>query len=257
MLFDKERHQKSIMEFRDKISYPLIDIHAHVLYGVDDGARTLEESCELIEQAAASGFAAIVATPHYSRRRGVNGYEERLEQLKQAISERKLDVQLYLGQETYYHEELPERLKDGKAFTMNDTLHVLVEFDTNVSFQSMYRAIRRFQTSGYLPILAHMERYECLRDEKHLSELCSSGCLLQMNYESLEGHWLSPDVRWCRKQVKNGNIHFLATDMHRIDYRSPEIQTAFKWLIEHVEPGQVKRMVYENPLRMLKNQKIS
>lgn len=237
--------------------YPLIDIHAHILYGVDDGARTLEESCRMVKLARAQGVGAIVVTPHYSRRRGTDGYAERFAELKTVVNRRFPEFQLYLGQETYYHEELPERLKEGKAFTMSGSDYVLVEFEPNVSFQVINRAIRLLLMSGYLPILAHAERYGCLRDGKKLNELCSDGCFLQMNYESIVGHWFSSDVRWCRKQVNEGMIHFLATDMHRLHYRPPEIQPALEWLNQHTDPALVKRMVYENPLRMINNKKIS
>lgn len=237
--------------------YPLIDIHAHILYGVDDGARTLEEACRMVKRARAEGIGAIVVTPHYSRRRGVKGYAERFAELKAVVSERFPDLQLYLGQETYYHEELPECLKEGKALTMAESDYVLVEFDPKVSFQAVSDAVRQFLTFRYVPIIAHVERYECLRDEKKLKEICMDGCLLQMNYESIAGHWFSPDVRWCRKQIKEGRIHFLATDMHRIHYRPPEIKPALEWLKKHADQEQVRRMVYENPLRMINNKKIS
>ena len=244
--------------------YNMIDIHAHVLPGVDDGARTIEESCALIEQAVKSGFRAIIATPHYSRRRGAEGCAEALEQLRSAIHEIPQipdDFELYLGQETYYHEELVDNLKAGKALTMAGSRYVLVEFDTSVSFQTMSRAMRRLLTSGYVPILAHMERYACLREEKNLHSICGSGCLMQMNYESLDGHWFSREVRWCRKQVLEGNIHFLGTDMHRTDYRPPKIEKAMMWLKKSVTKKKLssrllKNMTRSNAEKMLRNEKI-
>jgi len=249
----------------------LIDIHAHVLPGVDDGARTIEEACELIEQAAKAGVRAIVVTPHYSRRRGAEGYADALEALQEAILEHSAerggkhtipaDFELYLGQETYYHEELVDNLKAGKALTMAGSRYVLVEFDTGVSFQTMSRAMRRLLTAGYVPILAHMERYACLREAKNLESICGSGCLMQMNYESLEGHWFSGEVRWCRKQVLEGRIQFLGTDMHRTDYRPPQIAKAMEWLEKAVAKKKLskrllKDMTCRNAQRMIQNEKI-
>lgn len=240
-----------------KHRYPLIDIHAHILPGADDGARTIKESCALIDRAAEAGFRAIVATPHYSRRRGTDGYTDLLEQLQKEIEQTHPDFALYMGHETYYHEELADRLKEGNAFTMAGSRYVLVEFDTGVSFQTLNRALRRLLTSGYVPILAHMERYGCLCDPDKLQEICTSGCLLQMNYESLTGSWFSSEVRRCRKLVKEGRIHFLGTDMHRTDYRPPEVEKALDWLEKHVDPRLVSRMVYKNARKMIKNEKIS
>ena len=272
----------------------MIDIHAHVLPGVDDGARTIDEACELVEQAAKAGFRAIIATPHYSRRRGAEGYAEIADELREAISRRGAtassstratasastrttasassrtiagesgipsDFEIYLGQETYYHEELVDNLKAGKALTMAGSRYVLVEFDTGVSFQKLSRAMRQMLTAGYIPILAHMERYACLREEKNLDSICRSGCLMQMNYESLIGHWFSSEVRWCRKQVLEGNIHFLGTDMHRTDYRPPQITKAMEWLEKVVDQKKLSKrqlsdMTYRNAERMIRNEKI-
>lgn len=242
----------------------MIDIHAHVLPGVDDGARTTEESCALIGQAVKAGFRAIIATPHYSRRRGAEGCAEALEQLRKAVHETSQipdDFEIYLGQETYYHEELVDNLKAGKALTMAGSRYVLVEFDTSVSFQTMSRAMRRLLTSGYVPILAHMERYACLREEKNLDSICRSGCLMQMNYESLDGHWFSREVRWCRKQVLEGKIQFLGTDMHRTDYRPPKIEKSMVWLKKSVTKKKLssrllKNMTCSNAEKMLRNEKI-
>lgn len=234
-----------------------IDIHAHLLPGVDDGARTMEESCRLVELAKQAGFCSVIVTPHYSRRRGTEGLAERFEELKEAVRQSDPDFSLYLGQETYYREELPERLRSGGALTMAGSRYVLVEFDPGVSYQTFKRAVRRLISSGYIPVIAHMERYGCLRESQNLAEACRSGCLMQMNYESLQGHWFSPEVRWCRKQVKEGRIHFLGTDMHRTDYRPPETAGALKWLYAHVDRRLVDRMTFGNAERMIKNEKIS
>lgn len=234
----------------------LIDVHAHILPGADDGARTMDEACKLVKQARESGFRTIVVTPHYSRRRGAEGYAELAERLGEEIKRFDPEFQIFLGQETYYHEELVDRLKEGKALTMAGSRYVLVEFDTGASFHTMERAMRQFVTSGYVPVLAHMERYRCLRDEKNLESICGSGCLMQMNYESLEGHWFQSDVRWCRKQVKEGRIHFLGTDMHRTDYRPPEITKSMKWLNDHIDRHSLNDMTYRNARRMIKNEKI-
>ena len=109
--------------------------------------------------------------------------------------------------------------------------------------------------SGYTPILAHMERYGCLR-KKGTSELLDIGCKLQMNYDSIQGHWFSPEVRWCREQVKSGVIHFLGTDMHRSDYRPPQITEALKWLDGHIDAQQIWCITYQNALRVIKKETI-
>lgn len=235
----------------------MVDVHTHVLPGVDDGSRDMEESCALLRKAAKQGVTAVIATPHYSRKRGTEGYRELTEELQTKIQEEFPDFSVYLGQETYYHEELPEALRDGQALTMAGSRYVLVEFDPLVPYQTLFRGLRRLLSSGYIPILAHFERYACLRQEKNLEDLEGCGCKLQMNYESLQGSLFSKDLRWCRKQVQQGRVHLLGTDMHRLDYRPPEMDAAMRWLQGHVDGRVINQMVYENPRCIIKNKQMS
>ncbi|MDD3252122.1 MAG: protein tyrosine phosphatase [Lachnospiraceae bacterium] len=232
-------------------------MHTHVLPGVDDGARDLEESCALLEAAAKQGVTAVIVTPHYSRRGTNQGYPECLELLRQEIHKMLPDFELFLGQETYYHEELPQRLRDGLAFTMAGSRYVLVEFDPHEVYSTLFRGIRNLILAGYKPVLAHMERYSSLRQTANLSDLEGSGCLFQMNYESLAGSFFSSEVHWCRRQVLDGRIHMLGTDMHSMDYRPPQIDEAWKWMEKHLTSRQIELLTYEHPLRMIKNENIT
>lgn len=232
----------------------IIDMHAHILPGIDDGARTVEESCKMLETAAEQGVVSVIATPHDVSTVERTQLEQTMEALQEHMRKIRAEFSLYLGQETCYHEELVEELRQGKALTMAGSRYVLVEFRTEVPYSMMTRGIRQLQLAGYHPILAHMERYTCLRKDASLDELIQSGCKLQMNYESLEGRGLFRDVRWCRKQVVQGRIHLLGSDMHRMDYRPPRIDKALQWLERHTDTGILERMISVNPSCILKNQ---
>lgn len=232
----------------------IIDVHAHVLPGVDDGSRTMEESVSLIRSAIDQGITNMIATPHYSRRHKIKGLEKLAEELQQQIRETCPDFSLFLGQETYYHEELPDRLEAGDALTMAGSRYVLVEFDPGVSYQMLFRGLHRLIGAGYMPILAHMERYLCLRQGKRVEEVLSLGCWMQMNYDSLTGHWYESEVRWCRRQVEEGHIHLLGTDMHRTDFRPPKIRPAWEWLDRHIGSHYLERMTRTNPMQIIQNE---
>lgn len=234
----------------------IIDVHAHILPGVDDGSESLEESCKMLELAASQGIGAVIATPHYSHSRGITGYPEKLEELKQEIQKKLPDFQLYLGQETYCKEELFKDLENGQALSLNGSRYVLVEFDPLVPYQNLYRGVRQLITMGYVPIVAHMERYRCLREERNLQNLRQSGCLFQMNYDSLNGNIFQSETRWCRNQIKKGYIHFLGTDMHRIDWRAPRIRESLKWLQKHTDEEMLHKLLCENAKKVLKNEPI-
>ncbi len=187
----------------------IIDVHAHIIPGVDDGARSLEESCRMLCMAAEQGITAAIATPHYSRKRELKGLEELTERLQQEVRKHYPEFAIYQGQETYYHDGLTEHLLEGKAYTLAGSSYVLVEFDERAPFEEILRGIRALMNAGYLPVLAHMERYPALRGRGLMEELLRNGCLFQMNYDSLKGSGLKymKEVSWCRRQVKEGHIH--------------------------------------------------
>lgn len=234
----------------------IIDIHAHILPGLDDGARDMKESVKLLMLAASQGVVGVIATPHYSRRRTMYGLDQLAQDLQHKIRRFYPDFFVKWGQETFYHNELVDRLHAGEAYTMAQSRYVLVEFDPSVPYENLFQGIRRLETAGYQPVLAHMERYACLR-QKGAQELVSGGCKLQMNYSSLAGSWLSSEVRWCRKQVESGMIHLLGTDMHRVDYRPPELKEAWKWLENHISPEYLERLTYQNPVHIMNNEKMA
>lgn len=236
---------------------PIIDTHCHVLPGTDDGARTLEEALSLLEQAAAQGVTAAIATPHWYRGKQTQDLEKLTVQLQAEIQKKFPDFRLYTGTENYYYEALPEELNQKRAVTLAKSPYVLVEFDPKVSYGYLYRGIRRLIDAGYIPVLAHFERYRCLREEQKLSDLYRSGCLLQMNFDSLKGKWYQKDVRWCRRQVLENKVYFLGTDMHRLDFRPPDIDGALKWLEDHLDPAALRKMLYENPMKITQYNKNS
>lgn len=231
----------------------IIDIHAHILPGVDDGARTMEEACLLLEQAIDQGAIAVVATPHGGGRSGPKPYElQRLAgQVQQEMSRRHPKFRIFLGQELYYHEGLLEQLAAGEALTMAGSRYVLVEFDPSVPYSLLYRGLRSLYAAAYQPILAHVERYQCLRREENLLEVLTGGCLLQMNYGGLAGSRWNSETRWRRNQVLAGRVHFLGTDMHREDFRPPRMEGALDWMDRHVEWKEQKRMTGGNAYQML------
>ena len=158
------------------------------------------------------------------------------EKLKEEARRIAPDFRTGLGQETYYHDGLVENLRDGKALTLEGSQYVLVEFDPQVPYMKMYQAVRKLTMARYIPIIAHVERYECLREDTNMSELFQCDCRLQMNFSSLKGNSiLDKEVRWCRKQIMQGRIYCLGTDMHRMDYRKPEIDESFQWLVNHLD----------------------
>ncbi|MCD8371006.1 MAG: protein tyrosine phosphatase [Clostridiales bacterium] len=234
----------------------MIDVHSHVIPGVDDGSRTMEESIQMLRSLAEQGFTGVIATPHDSRRRPLADLDERVQDLEGEIRRFCPDFSVWPGQETHYHEGLVERLKRGEAHPLNHTRYVLVEFDPGVAAKQLLLGVRRLSEAGYWPLLAHMERYMCLKDDECLRDAAGYGCFFQMNYDSLTGRWYSREVRRCRNLVRNGWIHVLGTDMHRMDWRPPVTQKALEWLNNSLDPDAVRLMTEENPRRLISGERL-
>ena len=178
----------------------IIDIHAHILPGIDDGSRDWDESRRMLEESYRQGIRYIIATPHYSRR-GLNpDIYDLSEKLKEEARRIAPDFRTGLGQETYYHDGLVENLRDGKALTLEGSQYVLVEFDPQVPYMKMYQAVRKLTMARYIPIIAHVERYACLREDTNMSErLCRAGFIV---WELTCTEWITENRKLMR--VSNG-----------------------------------------------------
>jgi len=229
----------------------IIDIHSHILPGVDDGAVNWEECRQMLEMAYAQGIRTIIATPHYCVHQDMDEIRMKAEQAAQEAARIAADFQVYLGQEVLYFESMTEHLKEGKIFTMAGSQYVLAEFMTDATYKVIYQAVRKLLMAGYHPIIAHVERYIALRKEDYLQELVKLGCHLQMNYRSLEGNVWDARVRWCRKQVQSGLIYAMGTDAHRASYRTPVIAKSLRWLNRHVEAEYAADMTEKHAQKIL------
>ncbi|MBQ9420418.1 MAG: protein tyrosine phosphatase [Lachnospiraceae bacterium] len=237
----------------------VIDIHCHVIPGVDDGSSSMEESVSLLKAAYQQGVRSVIATPHYSRRSQNVDRHAQQEQLRTELELRaraEIDpaFRVYLGQEAYYHVDLPERIRDGFGWPMAGSRYLLIEFDTRSDYETIFRGLRSVRNEGYTPILAHIERFPSIRRKGGIDEIRSLGVKMQMNYESLEGSIFSGEVRWCRDQVRNGVVDVMGSDMHRLDFRPPNITGGLGWMRKHLSEDEFQRLTRDNPMRIIQDQ---
>lgn len=241
------------------IHVKIIDVHAHILPGLDDGSSDEEKSMEMIKMAESQGITTIIATPHYShyfqssRQDVLAVYEKLMAYIK---SEGHCTIQIYTGQEILYSEDVPDKLAAGELMTLADSRYVLIEFLPFDSYSKIFRAAGMVAMAGYRMILAHAERYECLRDPDKMQELLEAGVKIQMNYRPIGGKWYNDTTRWCRKMLKEGNIHFLGTDMHNMDSRKPDIKSAVHWMTKHLDEEYMQDICYRNAEQVLNDKQI-
>lgn len=247
----------------------MIDIHAHILPGVDDGASCMKESVKMLMMANEQGITDVFATVHYSPKYP-NTEPEALRKLcekvqkqvnraktgEKASQKKRKKIRIWTGQEIFYSDQVPELLDEGKLMTLADSDYVLIEFSPAVSYSEISRAVGDLRMFGFDPILAHAERYQCLRTGNRIADLINQGAYIQLNYRSIGGKWHDSTTRWCRKMLKNQFVHVLGTDMHNIRSRAPETEEAVRWMRLHLERRYVKRLLHENARRIVKNKEL-
>lgn len=227
-----------------------IDIHAHILPEVDDGAPDWKISKAMMWEAYQQGVCCIIATPHYRKGQDKLGIQQKAEELNEAASKLCPGMEIKLGQEVMYFEDLSEYLKGGEVFTLAESRYVLVEFMPSDPCSRLLRAVRQLVQSGYLPVIAHWERYGCLYEPGRLEELIQCGAFIQTNCGSIRGRWGSSRAGWRRKQILEGKVHFLGSDMHDLHNRPPGMEKAAAWLDAHGQ-GLLEKITQINPQHIL------
>ena len=231
-----------------------IDIHAHVLPGVDHGAKDWDISLKMLAKSARCGVKTVIATPHYLPwKKGVT--TERICELceeaeRRLKNEYGISMKIYPGHEIYYSTETIEILKAGKALTLAGSRYVLVEFNPEVSYQTLCKAARDLRYNRYIPIFAHVERYQCLNNER-LSELKDMGALLQMNVGSFQGGLFERESHKTKKWLKEGIIDFLASDMHDMVERPPMSEERLQWIQKKLNSKYQDKLLYGNAQKIL------
>ncbi|MDO4438500.1 MAG: protein tyrosine phosphatase [Eubacteriales bacterium] len=214
----------------------MVDIHSHIIWGIDDGARSIEEAIKLIREAHSQGVNAIFATPHYNPAGSPKAEQirERASDLNKRLKDEGLDIIIYTGNEVMYFEDIISHLRDGKILGLADSDYVLIEFYPDDEYRNIVKAVRSMVNAGYCPVIAHAERYKSLY-EYGLDELISMGAYIQLSTEPLQGGIFRKDSTFIKKQLKKGNVHFMGSDMHNMDKRPPKNAKAIRWIKNNIE----------------------
>ncbi|MBO6020531.1 MAG: hypothetical protein J6P88_05010 [Clostridia bacterium] len=191
------------------------DLHCHILYGVDDGAQTIEESRALIDTAYATGTRTICFTPHYNPLRELEsaGAEETFRTLSEEMKEKYPDLTLCLGAEILYHQRIADSIRRGACRTMNGTRFVLVEFLPEDDGRYIVQSLESISAGGYTPILAHADRYKSIVKRPKLAiSLAEKEIPIQLNARSLLGRNGKRVRRFCHRLLKEGAAAVIASD---------------------------------------------
>ena len=234
----------------------MIDIHNHLLYGVDDGAQSIEESIDILKDLYDCGFTDVILTPHYIKdtkysSNRINNYY-RLKELRKSLEDNNINIKLYLGNEIYIDEDIYKLLANGTISTLNNTRYTLVELPISGKYDGYKDIFQELINKGCNVILAHPERYMSFQqDFSIIYELEKMGVYFQSNLDSIIGGYGDRAQKMMERLLKEKKVSFLATDIHhkKHDYN--------KWLkakakaLEYISEEEFNILVNDNPKALI------
>lgn len=234
----------------------LIDIHTHIVPGVDDGARSVEEAARLLQMEYRNGVEAVILTPHY--RKGMfetppEVVEEQYKKIWKMANRSRSGMKVYLGCEYHTNREMVAELNAGKRPTMAGSRYVLTEFSSTHSYEILRNQIYELVATGYIPIVAHAERYSCLLKKPELvEELRALGAEIQITSGSILGEAGWGVKRFCWKLLKKKSVQYIASDAHDLKERCPNLQQCAEVLEKKLGCRYAEQIFIRNPRRIIK-----
>ena len=237
----------------------MIDLHCHILPGVDDGSASMEESCMMARLAVDSGVTAMAVTPHSNIPGQIGNYVSgylyhQFRELSQCIRELGIPLELHSGAEVFVTPEVPQLIREKKLLTLAESSYLLVEFafDEEPSFAA--KMLRAIQKERVIPVVAHPERYYFVQEDPSvLHDWNREGVVLQLNKGSLLGAFGRTARRiahWC---LEEGCVHVIGSDAHSPYRRTPRLSEAWDVVAEFTTPEIADFLLEENPARILRD----
>jgi protein-tyrosine phosphatase len=243
----------------------VIDLHAHILPGIDDGPRFLEEALEMARLAVADGITTVVATPHLFRRRSVDFHEllhpddvrRAVASFNEKLGEENIGLTVLPGCEVPLFPEIIKFFDENRILTLNDgQRYICLEMPDSVIPPATEDIIFQLNSRGITPIITHPERnlvFYQMPDK--LRRFISLGCLAQITARSLTRGFGWGVSRFTKKLVREGLVHIMATDAHNVEKRPPVMGKALEKLRKLVGESQARDMVTTVPERIIRGER--
>jgi protein-tyrosine phosphatase len=232
----------------------MVDLHTHILPGLDDGAQTMEDSLEMLSLAARSGGRHLVASSHgnyynYS----LEDYKTAFSALQTEILRQQIPVKIYPAMEIFMDRSAMKRILAGALLSINHTSYLLVEFSFDEQASFVAESLLELKRHGYRPVLAHPERYFFMQQEPSLAYfLEEQEIVLQVNAGSLLGDLGRGAQKLSNQFLKDGIVRVIASDAHDCKYRPPSLKRVYSYLNKLYTPFELRLWFSENPSRILK-----
>lgn len=234
----------------------MIDVHSHILPGVDDGAKTWEIAEQMCRMALADGTTHMVATPHSNDEYAYDrvALQQKLDELQRRVPE----IELSLGCDMHLSfDNIELAMREPARFAIGNTRYLLVEFsDYNVP-PTIINVLLDLQSAGLVPIITHPERNPVLqRHPEYVQQFAENGCLIQVTANSITGFWGSGPKRYSESLLKKGLVHLIASDAHETKRRTPILSAAREMAAKIVGSERARSMVEDVPRAIVTNRKI-
>ncbi len=195
------------------------DLHSHLLFGIDDGSKSLDESISLLKKMQEQNITDLICTPHYIENSKYicnnKDKQKKINKLKEKMRKEKININLYLGNELFITPNVVELINKQEVRTLNNSRYILFEFPMNNIYLNTKEIIRKMISNGYIPILAHPERYPIFqKNPEKVEEYLQMGVFLQGNMTSLFGKYGWNAKKAIKTYIKKGWISFLGSDTH-------------------------------------------
>lgn len=232
----------------------MVDLHSHIIYGIDDGSESIEESIKIIEKAKECGVTDIVCTPHYIYNTEYNSKKKNNKKILDLINKEVEGINLYLGNEIFICDNLIELLKKGEISPINDTKYVLIELPLCSTYHNLHEMIFQLRCEGYIPIIAHPERYLSIQSNpESITHLLEHGALLQSNVGSVTGFYGKRAKKTVKYLLKKHYIQFMSSDAHHEAHCTYELVNKAKKKIKFYTNKQYTEDIFENNPRIVLN----
>lgn len=200
----------------------MTDVHSHILFGIDDGSRDIDESILILKKLKNVGFDSVILTPHFIFDSNYNStYKDNyniFNELKERIKKENLNIDIYLGNEIFINNNIVELLKNNMISGLNNSKYLLIEFPFHNKILNLEDILYEIKCQGYEVVIAHPERYDYFKENyDFVDNLRKDGFFFQANYSSILGYYGKDSAKLLKYMLKKHYIDFFGTDIHRID----------------------------------------
>lgn len=228
----------------------VVDMHCHILPGIDDGSQSMESTLKMLKIAAEEGITHMVATPHFKKDRHSarpSTIKRLASEVQKLCEENQLDIRIYPGNEVMFFGDMEEAFDEGVLTTMNGSDYLLIEYYPDDDWGRIRRGVETVQSLGLHPVVAHAERFmELRKDAEKVYELRSMGALIQVNASSIAGDQGFMTKQYVKKLLKEQAVDFVGTDAHHYESRAPRMLKCTEYLYKKYDRKYVNKILYQN-----------